>query len=86
MKDLSRPCYRNHTLAMQNWVSILNGTSLKTGYKGRWAAGSGPQAVEWAAGRGPQGDPPGGGRGQLLAKPKVPDNKTFGCFVECYLN
>lgn len=55
-------------------------------YKGRWAAGSGqrgagsgPQAVEWAAGRKV-------GRRQLLAKPKVPDNKTFECFVECYLN
>ena len=48
--------------------------------------GSRQRAAGSGVGRGPQSDPPGGGRGQLLAKPKVPDNKTFGCFVECYLN
>lgn len=55
-------------------------------HEGRWAAGSGQRAAGSGVGRGPQGGPPGGGRGQLLAKPKVPDNKTFECFVECYLN
>ena len=40
----------NHTLAMQNWVSILNGISLKKNLQSTGPLGSGPQAVEWAVG------------------------------------